>query len=322
MRYFRYKRHNLEEFSVFKYMLFVAFVLFGFQDAVCSQAYDLKYNFKKDTVYRYYQETNMVITQTVGNKEQKVTNDFKGITDFKFLGIEEQNIVLGISFETMTIHVENEMFTIDYDSSKPIEDGNLIAEVYQRILGKQFKMTISPYGKVLDINGIDSIIDVAVNDIPDLSENAKFQVKNALSGHLGKESLQGNMQLLLGIYPEENKEVGEKWSTSTTLKSVVKAKLDNEWIFSDDKQDEWTFIAKGTISTTGEPSKMNGMDVNFKLNGNQDSKFVLNQNDGWFEEATQEQRIEGVIIVGNKEQPDSAMEIPMKVLTSTKLERR
>ncbi len=322
MRDIRYKANNLKRHSMIRLLMFFVLVLFGFQNAVCSQAYDLKYNFKNDSVYKYYQETNMVITQTVGDKEQKVINDFKGITDFKFLGYDAENIILGISFETMAIHVENDMFTVDYDSSKPIEGGNLIAQVYQRILGKQFKMIISPYGKVLNVNGIDSIIDIAVNDIPNLNDNSKAQVKAAISGHLGNETLKGNMQLLLGIYPEEKKTVGEQWSTSTTLKSVVKAELNNEWTFLDDKEDAWTFTAKGTISTTGEESQINGMDVNFKLKGNQDSKFVLNQIDGWFEEASQNQTIEGVIVVGNKEQPDSTMEIPMKVLTTTKLQRR
>ncbi len=304
----------------FLFLLFFVFLADGINGF--SQPYHLKYNLQQGKEYRYYQETNMVITQTLSGHDQKVKNNFKGITRFKLIKREKDNFVLNVCFETMAIHIENDMFTVDYDSSLPIEDGNLMAQVYQRVLGKDFLLTINQYGTVLNIEGIDEIIDEAANDIPDLSEKQRMEVKNALVGHIGKETLTGNMQMLLAIYPDEDKMVGDHWSTSTHLNSVVKAKLNNDWTFLDDKQDEWVFNAKGTIATTGEKSKMNGVDVGFKLTGNQDSKIVMSQKDGWFENASQEQSIEGVIVLENQTQDSKVLEIPMKVLTSTKLERR
>ncbi len=306
----------------FKFLYLLIFILISSNINSFSQSYQLKYNFHKGEDYRYYQETNMVITQTISGHDQEVKNNFKGITRFKLIKKEKDNLILSVCFESMAIHIENDMFTVDYDSSQPIDEGNLMAQVYQRVLNKDFQLTINPYGTVISIEGIDIIIDEAVSNIPDLNEKERMEVKNALVGHIGKETLTGNMQMLLGIYPDEQKSVGDRWSTSTHLNSVVKAQLNNDWTFVDDSEEEWIFNAKGTIITTGEKSKMNGVDVGFKLKGSQDSKIVMNQNDGWFENASQEQYIEGVIVLENQIPDSTALEIPMKVLTSTKLERR
>ena len=287
-----------------------------------AQLYQLKYKLKQGKEYRFYQETKMSITQSLGIIDQEIKNEFKGVTRFVPIGTEGSNIVLNTSFETMVINIESLMFNISYDSSKPAGDNDKVAKIYSGIIGKDFKMVITPYGKVVRIEGIDELIDDAVKAMGDLQPQAAAQMKKTLAGHFGQEALTGNMAMLLSIYPAENKKVGDSWSTDTKLTSALKANLSNKWTLADDSQQQWKLKGSGNISTLGEEAMMNGMKMTFNLKGKQDAEFVLSQNDGWFVSGKQSQNIEGTVSMKGNAQLPQGMEIPMKVTSSTYLEKR
>ncbi|GAF03200.1 DUF6263 family protein [Saccharicrinis fermentans] len=297
-------------------MLFVGAV------GINAQSYQLRYKLKNGQEYRFYQETKMNITQSLGIIEQEIKNEFKGITRFIPIGKEGENIILNASFETMIIHIESMMFNINYDSSKPVQANDKVANIYNGVIGKDFKMVITPQGEVIRIDGIDKLINDAVNNMGDLQPQVASQMRKTLSGHFGEEALSGNMAMLLSMYPSENKKVGDTWSMNTKLTSALKATLNNEWTLADAANNQWKLKGNGRITTLGEESEMNGMKMSFNLKGNQDSEFIVNQEDGWFVSGKQSQHIEGTISMKGNSQMPQGMEVPMKVVSSTYLEKR
>ena len=289
---------------------------------VRAQSHDLKYRLKNGTDYRFYQETKMNITQSLGIMEQEIKNEFKGITRFTPIAKEGNNIVLKTSFETMAISIESLMFNINYDSSKPLNSEDRIAKMYSGIIGKDFKVIITPHGKIVRIEGVEKLIDNAVGAMDNLQPQTEAQLKKTLKGHFGKEALSGNMAMLLSIYPNESKKVGDTWSTNTQLTSAFKANLNNSWTLKDDADTQWKIKGEGSIHSSGEEAEMNGMKMAFNLEGNQESEFVLNQKDGWFVNGKQKQHIEGVVIMNGNPQLPQGMEVPMKVSSTTYIEKR
>ncbi|MGQ1786713.1 MULTISPECIES: DUF6263 family protein [unclassified Saccharicrinis] len=287
-----------------------------------AQSHNLKYKLKKGQEYRFYQETKMNITQSLGIIEQEIKNEFKGVTRFTPIGNEGANIVLNASFETMIINIESIMFNINYDSSKPVKPDDKVANIYNGVIGKDFKMVITPQGNVVRIDGIDKLINDAVNGMGNLQPQAALQMRKTLNGHFGEEALTGNMAMLLSIYPAESKKVGDTWSTDTKLTSALKANLNNNWTLADASNKQWKLKGNGSITTLGEEAEMNGMKMSFNLKGNQDSEFVVNQEDGWFVSGKQNQKIEGTVSMKGNPQMPQGMEIPMKVTSSTYLEKR
>jgi len=283
---------------------------------VFSQSYDLRYRLKKGKEYRFYQETNMSIVQNLGFIEQELKNNFKGITRFKPVSYEGQNMVLSTCFETMAVNIESIIFSMHYDSSKPLAENDNIAVVYNQILNKDFIVVLTPMGKVVRIEGVDEIIDNAVNKVANITPASKEKLKNALKGHLGKETLKGNMEMLLGVYPGEKKNVGEKWNTSSHLNTVIKANLSNKWTFVDASANKWKLQGEGVVVTTGEKSRLNGMEMKQNIN------LELNQEDGWFISAKQTQNVKGTMQMGGSSQMPSDLEIPMTMKSTTILERR
>jgi hypothetical protein len=287
-----------------------------------SQEYNLRYRLKEGKSYRFYQETSMNINQSLGFIEQEIKNEFKGVTRFIPVGKQGNNLILQTCFESMVVNIEGMMFSIRYDSSKPVPKEDRIANIYSRIIGKEFKTIITPQGKVVKVIGINTIIDEAVNDMEDLQPGVAGQLKASLAGHLGEASLRGNLELLLALYPTTKKKVGDQWSTNTHLQSALKAKLNNQWTLKGDADKKWTLSGIGKIHTNGEEASMNGMKVIFNLTGNQQSEFTVNQADGWFVSGKQKQDMEGTVTMNVSAQMPQGMQIPMKIKSNTYLERR
>ncbi|WP_066627693.1 DUF6263 family protein [Labilibacter marinus] len=287
-----------------------------------AQTHDLKYKLKKGQDYKFYQETKMNITQSLGIIEQEIKNEFKGITRFTPVSNEGSNIVLSTAFETMIINIESMMFNINYDSSKPIKPEDKIANIYNGIIGKDFTVVITPQGRVVRIDGIDEMIDDAVRALGSTDSKVAMQMKKTLSSHFGKEALTGNMEMLLSIYPAKAKRVGESWSTDTKLTSALKANLSNNWTLVNASNKQWRMHGKGNITTLGEEAIMNGMKMSFNLKGKQNAEFVVSQEDGWFISGKQNQNIEGTVSMKGNAQLPQGMEIPMTVTSTTILEKR
>ncbi|SMO41114.1 hypothetical protein SAMN06265379_101604 [Saccharicrinis carchari] len=305
-----------------KNIFLALFVLVVGAITINAQSYNLKYNLKKGQDYRFYQETKMKIVQSLGFIDQEINNEFKGITRFTPVGNEGSNIVLNTSFESMIVSVKSMMFNLDYDSSKPLDPNDNMAKLYSAVIGKDFKMVITPQGKVLRIEGIDRIIHEAVKSMENVQPQMAAMMRKTLSSHFGAEALTGNMAMLLSIYPVANKKVGDNWSTSTKLASGLNADLNNTWTLADASNKQWKLKGNGNITTEGGETEMNGMKMNINLTGNQDSEFVLSQNDGWFVSGKQKQQIQGVVSMKGNAQMPQGMEIPMKVTLSTYLEKR
>ncbi len=303
--------------------IFLAFSLFlALTIGVNAQSYNLKYNLNKGQDYRFYQETKMKIVQSLGFIEQEINNEFKGITRFTPVGNEGVNIILNTSFESMIVSVKSLIFNLDYDSSKPIDPSNEISKVYSGIIGKNFKMVITPQGKVLRVEGIDKMISDAVNAMGNIQPQMAAMMRKTVSSQFGAEALIGNMGMLLSMYPNTSKKVGDNWSNDTKITSGLNAELSNTWTLADASNKQWKLKGNGNISTMGGEAEMNGMKVTMKLSGNQDSEFVVSQNDGWFVSGKQKQQIQGMVSMKGNAQMPQGMDIPMKVSSSTYLERR
>ncbi len=289
---------------------------------VNAQSYNLKYKLIKNKDYRFYQKTEMKMIQDLGIMDQEMKNDFGGLIRFIPVKFENENMVLKTCFESLYVNVESILFSMKYDSESVTNESPALTKVYNQIINKDFNVVITPTGNVIRIEGIDKIIDDAVKVLGNINPSASAQLKNALIGQMGKESLKGNMEMIFGVYPAGSKKVGDQWNTSTRLTSLLKADLNNNWTFADASNKQWKILGKGNVSTTGENSKLNGIEVKLDLKGKQKCEYTLNQEDGWFIKGKQIQNVKGFITMSGNSSLPQGFEIPTTLESVTYIERR
>jgi len=287
-----------------------------------AQSYDLRYQLELGKTYKFYQATELNITQTIGPMDQEVDNSFRGITRFTPTKIEGENITLKVAFETLSVQIKSMFFNVLYDSSLPVEKTDNIGLMYEGVVNKDFTMVITPKGKVISVDGMDQIIEDAAEALIYASTRSLERIKGTMNSHFGEESLKGNMEMILSIYPDEKQKVGDKWTTETRLTSALQADLMSNWTLESADNNNWIISSVGKVSADAQEANMDGMLMRFNLNGNNHSKFTVNQNDGWFEKGWQKQSISGFIEMLGKKEGEEDMQIPVSVTSSTTLERR
>ncbi len=305
-----------------KSIVYISVFLLSITGTLYAQTHSLKYKLVVGQDYRFYQTTELNITQEIGSLEQEVNNNFKGVTRFTPVKITNDQITLKVAFESLTIHIKSLFFNVLYDSELPVEKTDNIGQVYNGIINKEFTMVITPLGKVLSVSGINEIINQSADKLEYASERTVAQIKKSLESHFGEEALKGNMEMLLSIYPDSPKSVGQTWETKTKLTSSLQADMLSDWSFDSDSNNLWVISSVGNISAEAEEAQMNGVDMRFNLNGTNESQYTMNANDGWFEKGWQKQSVSGFIemLAGHKSTKN--MQVPMSVSSKTYIERR
>lgn len=304
-----------------KALLYINLLLVSFV-SLQAQTYDLRYTLEIGKSYKFFQETELNMVQTIGPMEQEVNNSFKGITRFIPTEIKGDSIVLKVAFETMSIQIKSMFFNLLYDSELPVEKTDNIGLMYDGIVNKEFTMVITPKGKVISISGMDAIIEESAEKLIYASTRSLEQIKKTMNGHFGEESLKGNMEMILAIYPDNKQDVGGRWTVDTKLTSSLQANLQSKWTLDSANEGIWELSSVGKISAVAEEAEINGMKMRFNLNGNNESSFTLNQKDGWFEKGWQKQYISGFIEMLATKTSKESIQVPMSLTSSTRLERR
>ncbi len=305
-----------------KSIVYISILLFSLTGMLNAQAHNLKYKLVVGEHYRFYQSTELNITQSIGSVEQEVNNNFQGVTRFTPVSITPDKITLKVAFESLSIQIKSLFFNVLYDSELPVEKTDNIGQVYNGIINKEFTMVITPLGKVISVSGMDDIINESADKLIYASERTVEQIKKSLESHFGEEALKGNMEMLLSIYPETAKSVNQTWQTETKLTSSLQADMHSNWTFESDNNNTWVISSVGDISAEAEEAQMNGMDMRFNLNGTNQSQYTMSSKDGWFEKGWQKQHVSGFIemLAGHKSTKN--MQVPMSVSSKTYIERR
>jgi hypothetical protein len=128
----------------FRLLLTAVLVLVVGAGASAQQKYSLAYKFEKGKTYRYHMESKGVSTQEMMGREMKVDNASDMVV--KMVGedvLSSKDAVLIVSAESATTTVKS-----------PMKDTTM---VLSQLIGKRSKFVVSPKGKILNREVIDSI---------------------------------------------------------------------------------------------------------------------------------------------------------------------
>lgn len=191
------------------------------------------------------------------------------------------------------LSLESPQVSMTMDSS---QDGDEHL-AFRAISGKSFFVEISKTGRVLDISGLETLRQEVESELS--GTNLEASAGDLLSA-FEPGPLASAIEGQLRIYPEP----GESWAYKTEL-SVNNLPVSLETSF------RWgegnTILAEGVLTLTGD-IETNGMVVNARMAGNQDSSFQVEETTGLPTVIDTTQSMVGALTVGG-------MEIPMAINT-------
>jgi hypothetical protein len=107
---------------------------------------------------------------------------------------------------------------MEWDSEKDKDaPGDPQIAILSRMIGQVFNVRMSPAGKVLEVKGMDKVLDAMLKDMGPEAQLAAVQLKEMFSN----DSQKGMMQQMAPQLPEKAVGKGDTWTNDFTLKFPV-----------------------------------------------------------------------------------------------------
>jgi hypothetical protein len=178
----------------------------------CGAAYAMELNMNVHTGEKYslheFEQHNFVYT--INNREIEKKNFLDINLYMEILGVDkDKNATIQYRFDSIKIMENISRKTIDYDSTQGSLSG-LFCDIFNGFIGKSFTAKVDKKGHVLDVQGVDEILNSLLNSLPGYEQN-KEETKKIIVKILGDDTLKRILKM--EYYPDKNINVGDAWES-------------------------------------------------------------------------------------------------------------
>lgn len=291
--------------------------------AVSAQGEILRLHLKKGDVFNQRMNTVSDVTQNLFGQQVEMKNEMTGELRYEIVAVENGNYVMDVSYTKLEMSVKSPMTQTNMSGSSDTPGAdNLFSPMLSAMTGKTFRVTMTPSGRTVSVEGMEKIFDAILEQDsfsslpPEAAEQLLKQIKNSYGG----DSFKSNMQTGMAAFPETPVSVGDSWTEESHIKTGIDMNMRIKYTLTGKTADHILITAETEIETGGEPAEMNGIAVLYKLKGNMASEIRLNHKTLWTEYSAGKMNMEGTIVIPKSEQVPTDMTIPLTMQTTSSYE--
>ncbi len=239
-----------------------------------GDTYDLKFNLKPGAAYTY----DMDVMQDVEAAGNTSTNNLYSKYTFNVKEAAEGNSKIEVVYDLMRMEMKSMGNTIKMSS----EDQTPEAQGFRDMVNKPFSMTVSPEGKVVSIEGWESI------------------EKN---GAMKSEDLKQSMETSLNIFPDKAVKVGDTWKKDAAMSmQMFKMNISSTYTLTEVKGNIATITMDSEIKM-GQDNNTQANGMTMEMKGTQKGKMDVELNTGMTLTGNITQDIKGEMQVQGQKMP-------------------
>ncbi len=178
---------------------------------------DLKLNLQKGKTYTYTTKTNMNMDMEVMGKPMNTAGNVDFGFKLKVNDIDPQNnYQLSCSYNAIRFKMNAMGMDMGYDSNNPGDTSNenmmngMLRKVFSSMVGQTFKLTMSPKGEVMKIEGLNELVQSMTESIR-VPEQLKESMKKQMAQSFNEEQIKQGFAQGFYIYPDKPVKVGDSW---------------------------------------------------------------------------------------------------------------
>lgn len=282
-------------------------------NAVLAQ-HNLEFAPTANSTYRLKQETEQLIKQSIYGMDQEMTNTVSAILVLKVTGSTPDYTTVEFSIEEITSEMKNPMQPMKMSSVDP-KEGDIPSQLFYNITKNKMILKIDREGNIIESEGDDAFFNDAVNEL-NISDAMKEQVRTSMSQNVSGESFIQSIEMITRVLPDKKVAVGESWKSEHKMEAMVQALYNTEFTLKEAKGKEFLVSGVSDIQAAEDTVKVNGMDVQYLLDGNQDAKYNINR-EGVVIGADINATLKGKVIFAPNPQMPDGMEVPMTVVSKS-----
>ena len=242
------------------------------------------------------------LEQDISTSVMGMSQDMKQKMEFYFRQVvtdvnDKGESTLAVTYERIVYQMDGVMdMAFNYDSDHPDSVGSPIDQAFAPLKGATFTMITDKYGKIVDLQGLDTILNKMSGD------GAASQVFDA-------ENLKKTMQGMLAVYPDVLVGEGDTWGATTDLSGQYPMSLETTYKVEKIEKDAVFLNVDGSIASS-EGADLGGMGT-LEIEGNQAGTLEIARETGMVISANFTQDIEGEMKIMGMSSP---LEISSKII--------
>jgi len=299
----------------------VALLLAG--PATAADTVQFKLHADKGTQFKMNVTVDQDITQEFMGQELAIEQTMGFGTTFKVTDVDADGaLTVEVKYDSVLFKQESAMASVEYDSTDPPDDIPMQAAAFAALVGRGFTMKLSPTAQILEIKGVDKMIDEIMESM-DVPEGVPVeQVKNDLKRQFGDEGLKQQMQQMFRMLPDKPVGVGDSWDDEVTVGGMMPVITKSKYTVKAIENGAATIEVETTIAPDekAKPVEMGNSTMAMKMTGNQKGTTQVDLKTGFPLKISMDQKVTGTITITSDELPGGEMEIPMTIESTIAVE--
>lgn len=226
-----------------------------------GDAIELKFNLQKGNTYTYGMKTHFDIDMEMMGKEMKTSADMDFGFNMKVDDVDAAgNRLMSTTYDAIRFKMNAMGMDMGYDSknvgdtSKENIMQGMFRKIFGGMLGKTFKMTMSPKGEITKVEGMKELTESMLNNM-DLPEAEKEQARKQMEQSFSEDQIKQSFGQGFGFYPDKPVKVGDSWNkTLERDMSNMKMNIETKYTVKEIKDAVVILETKGVIKANGSDS--------------------------------------------------------------------
>lgn len=282
--------------------------------AGCSSAINLSLNVKKGDKYNVHEVANQQMTMTINNQATNTNQvmDMNLAMDVQDVD-KDKNVTIAYKYDSIKISTESAGQKIEYDSKKP-DTTSPLNSIYGAIVGKGFTVKVSNKGQVLEVKGVDDLLNSIVSKLP-ANDEQKKAFKSTLAQSFGDDAIKSMINQSMNYYPQNSVKTNDTWENKYSIKAMFPMEVSNKLKLLGEKDGLLNVDVQSTINadTKDKPADFMGFQTNVKLKGDCKGTVNINKETGLMEKGNLTETMTGEMeLLANKTIPQN-IKMPMKM---------
>lgn len=297
-------------------------LLFMGVSTVEAKKVTLRYILSPGEKYTIETTTLSEIAQDVMGDQQTMTSKMVYAYDFEVKQVTDQgDFRVAGKLTRIAVESDNPFGKMEFDTDSGQDPPEWAADLLWS-LNEPFEFTISPVGKVSDLIVSDQL-KAKFEEVTE-SGSMQNQLMSGMNNSLQSES--GWLQMVQNLFlqfPEKPIRKGKSWEREETVNQMVSFDTQTEITLtrSNSKGNELHLESQFTQGDDAKPIEMEGMLMEYDLNGAREGTMLLCKDTGIVLESTSINSVQGIISIDSPQLPNP-MTIPMTVKTTETVVRK
>ena len=277
-----------------------------------DESYTFRYNLKKGETYPFLLKTKQEQSMQSNGQSLNLTSERTVEFDYFVEDVSKNIFKLKATFNGFSEKFKGpngQTMSYDTKAAKPADkDVAQSWTIYKSIIGQSFMMEVDNKGKVISVNGLNSVISNALSKLKsEFNSEEQNMIKDLLNASLNNEAIKSQFEESLNIFPEKNMKIGEQWSDSQNLsEGPVKGTNKVTRTFKSLENGKAKITVDGTQNVNSNETKQ-GITMNMNAKSTINGYVDLDMETGWIrkESITKKESINTTYQKGTEKESES-----------------